>query len=742
VNGTATFAGLSLTNSGVITLTFASTNLPSTNSVAITVAAGNASRLGWVTQPGLGSPIYNTSFQTQPVLETLDSFGNPSTTGLLSNMVVTVSVSSGNGSVSGTATGDIGSAAGNGFLTFTNLGVKGTGTNFQLSASLSGNAGFGAPPSGMALWLDSSINGSVLVDTNGQVTNWMDLSGNSNNFSQLLSSGTGSITYNTTVVAGRKSVSFHNNGAANARELINTTYRNSTSTISVFVAAKKRPGGSSAGTERVFATQQGAADDYNNSLTFEMDYGGGNVTPLVFRGNGNRSQVSFDPTSTWHTFGYIATATGNTVSINTIGGGTLTGGTSGSFAAFGPTKAAVGGGLTGSGGIQNNPFDGDVAEVLVYNSDMSSQRTAIQTYLATKWQYSLSNAVSATFAVNPLPVMLSGTRGFDGTSVVEANVLSVTNAALGDDVAVASGEGSLSGSGLGVQTITDFGTLALGGVTGSNYTLAGGSGSVTITGSTPFAVNSSENPSGYLDSINFTATLSSLATGNVIFSANGTPFSTNVLSGGVASSDPIASLPRGTNIVSAQYSGDSNYLAETNTLAGGEVVTNHPPIAGTVTYSAVQGTTSQFAISGLLTHVTDQDRDTVTFTGISASADGAALTNDSTYIYYTPAPNTTNDSFNYFVTDGFGGNTTGLIMVNITRPGGGAGTNSIVLNGTAASITVHGLPNYNYVLQTTTNLTAPWFSIATNAADANGVVIFSDPNATNAQQYYRSVVQP
>ena len=54
------------------------------------------------------------------------------------------------------------------------------------------------------------------------------------------------------------------------------------------------------------------------------------------------------------------------------------------------------------------------------------------------------------------------------------------------------------------------------------------------------------------------------------------------------------------------------------------------------------------------------------------------------------------------------------------------------------TINFFGIPGTNYIVQTTTNLASPWRTISTNTAGEDGSWIFVDPNATNAQQYYRS----
>ena len=89
------------------------------------------------------------------------------------------------------------------------------------------------------------------------------------------------------------------------------------------------------------------------------------------------------------------------------------------------------------------------------------------------------NATALT--INVLPVNLTGTRAYDGTTTAAAGMLSVANKVGSDNVTVVSGSGTLAGANVGSETITSFGTLALGGTAVGNYTLSGASGSVNIT---------------------------------------------------------------------------------------------------------------------------------------------------------------------------------------------------------------------------------------------------------------------
>jgi hypothetical protein len=53
------------------------------------------------------------------------------------------------------------------------------------------------------------------------------------------------------------------------------------------------------------------------------------------------------------------------------------------------------------------------------------------------------------------------------------------------------------------------------------------------------------------------------------------------------------------------------------------------------------------------------------------------------------------------------------------------------------NIYFYGIPGSNYVVQTTTNLGLSWWPLITNIAGGSSGWLFSDPNATNAQQFYR-----
>ncbi len=86
-----------------------------------------------------------------------------------------------------------------------------------------------------------------------------------------------------------------------------------------------------------------------------------------------------------------------------------------------------------------------------------------------------------TLTITPLPVVLTGTRVYDGGTDGNGSILSVTNAIGGDTVNVSGGTSTVSSKHVGDRTIVDFGTLTLGNNSKGDYTLVGAKGDVVIT---------------------------------------------------------------------------------------------------------------------------------------------------------------------------------------------------------------------------------------------------------------------
>ncbi len=136
VNGIVTFTNLSYNKAEMINLVFTASGLTGTNSVNIVVDPATVTQLAFTTQPG--SARTDSILNPQPVVKSEDQFGNPSTVGLASNLTVSVALTTGTGTLLGTTSLDIGTAAGNGVATFTNLQITAAGLNKQLTATASG----------------------------------------------------------------------------------------------------------------------------------------------------------------------------------------------------------------------------------------------------------------------------------------------------------------------------------------------------------------------------------------------------------------------------------------------------------------------------------------------------------------------------------------------------------------------------------------------------------------------------
>jgi hypothetical protein len=283
----------------------------------------------------------------------------------------------------------------------------------------------------------------------------------------------------------------------------------------------------------------------------------------------------------------------------------------------------------------------------------------------------------------------------------------------------------------------------------NNYNITYNPGTLTITAaSVALTVGSSLNPSGFGDSVTFTATVSpSDAGGDVIFKANGTPLGTNTVSTGTAT-NVTATLPRGTNTITAEYSGGGNYLGSTNALAGGQVVTNHPPVASATTSNCTPSLSTVIQITGTGGLASDADGDTLTTTISTVATAGTNIVftaGGDTYIYYknTNAA-ASSDSFIYKVTDGFGGTNTATITINMSVPPaqvqGTLSPPEVIGGGPDIRLTLLGYPGYRYALEWTNSIggSDPWIPLSTNPADGTGLLIFTNSTPDQSQNYYRT----
>ena len=380
------------------------------------------------------------------------------------------------------------------------------------------------------------------------------------------------------------------------------------------------------------------------------------------------------------------------------------------------TSAAVGGGLVLT-------VSAAAASKLVFTSTAVSTATGVASgNLTVQRQDQFGNPVTTEGArIVVLTSSSTGTVTFNPASLSIASGSSSANFTYTDSKA---GTSTLTAASTSPGTITSATQVA-------TITKAG----------TSVAVSSSINPSGFGAAVSFTATLPANATGSILFLTNGAVYGTVSLAGGFASSSATTLLPRGTNTITAAYAGDANYLGSTNNLAGGQIVTNHPPVANASIYSRKGFSTWKIYITDLLINVTDVDGDSLTLAGVGVSTNGLTLTADASWVYYYNS-NIVNDRFDYTVSDGFGGTVVGVVYLTMTNNVSaifGQNTTIGVTNG-VASLTFYGIPTYSYGIGRTTNL-VDWKVILTTNAPANGAFHFNDNfadlGAVPAAAYYR-----
>ena len=155
----------------------------------------------------------------------------------------------------------------------------------------------------------------------------------------------------------------------------------------------------------------------------------------------------------------------------------------------------------------------------------------------------------------------------------------------------------------------------------SSGTLTGGQ--VVGQAGTTTAVSSSANPSPVGQAVTFTATVTAASGtfdngGTVQFAVDGTSIGSATLSGGKATIADSA-LSVGTHVITATYSGDTNFATSSGTLTGGEVIgqagtttavvssLNPSPLGQLLTFTATitpsagtfdNGGTVQFSVAG------------------------------------------------------------------------------------------------------------------------------------------------
>ncbi len=210
-----------------------------------------------------------------------------------------------------------------------------------------------------------------------------------------------------------------------------------------------------------------------------------------------------------------------------------------------------------------------------------------------------------------------------------------------------------------------------------------------------------------------------------------------------------ATITQGTNLVltfatngngTSQISvsaADADGLSVTNAFVVTVIPVSDAPVATYATYGRAPGLTLKIPIAAI---VSDPNSLTVAVHSLGASAQGATLSFNSTYIFYVPA-NHNNDSFTYTVTNTAGESASATLSVTVATVGGSAKTITVV--GGNATVRFFGIPGLTYDVQRTVSLSAPvtWTTLTTGSAlapGADGAFSHTDTNAPNGTAYYRS----
>ena len=169
--------------------------------------------------------------------------------------------------------------------------------------------------------------------------------------------------------------------------------------------------------------------------------------------------------------------------------------------------------------------------------------------------------------------------------------------------------------------------------------------------------------------------------------------------------------------------------------SGSGIVTVNSATADNVTLTEIKGQVFHLEESVLLAHASGTGGATLSSVQ-SPSANGVSITRSGGQIFYG-ANLTGNDSFSYTVTSATGScsatSRVSVVGVTVPQPVLRGPTNGVL------TILFFGVPEATYVIQTTSDLSSPWFPVGTNTAGLDGSLSFTDLNATNIQQFYRAV---
>jgi hypothetical protein len=338
-------------------------------------------------------------------------------------LLITMSLNSGTGPLRGVTNYNIGTGGSNGVVSFSGLILDTAGSNNQLMVTTTASFSNGSPLPGAVLWLDA--NDANTMTTNGtRIQAWK----NKGSGGAAVSGTNLWFTQNTTTLQpwwtnqlnGKPVLTFSKNGSGSGvgctylGNIGKNSYTNGGGQMTYFLVASER--GNSGWQGPVSFSASGQIDGKGTAGVVVLADGSQSAPyPLGIQRNRTatpmQANVAVPTLNTAFELTFVDNAgAANLFLTDAIG---VTRSNSASIIngispyKYGITDVTVGGRLEPSPGTVDNGWDGDVAEVLVYNSALTTaDRTLVENYLTNKWftsngTLSLSNALSATFAVSP-----------------------------------------------------------------------------------------------------------------------------------------------------------------------------------------------------------------------------------------------------------------------------------------------------------------------------------------------------
>jgi hypothetical protein len=382
--------------------------------------------LAFTTQPG--SAEAGQPFGQQPVIQSVDAAGAPSTNSLPASVAIYITLTNGTGNLSGTTTYDIGTGAGNGTITCSNLAIDAVGNGNQLLATPAPAtvATVTNPIAGAMLWLDASDPDTLSM--NGiRVQAWKNKgSGGTTGANLWFTQSTATLQpWRTNYMGSKPVLTFTKNGSgygAGCTYLGNiglNSYTNGGDQMTYFAVLRQR--NNSFGWQGPVSFSTTGQTDGQGAAGVVVLADGSQTAPYPLGIQRNhpatpmQANVAVPALLTPFVLTYVDNAGAATLQILEAGGAvrnnsaSITNGIS--PYKYNITDVTIGGRLEPSPGTIDNGWEGDVAEVLVYNSALSAaDRAAVETYLSNKWFAAatggtLASAVSAPFNVIPEPAV-------------------------------------------------------------------------------------------------------------------------------------------------------------------------------------------------------------------------------------------------------------------------------------------------------------------------------------------------